>query len=78
MHKINEEANVETKAYHKDGFADGMSKGEAKGRSEGKADGMREKELETAQKFLAAGVPAETVASCTGLSVDEIREMERK
>lgn len=27
MHKINEEAKVETKAYHKDGFADGMSKG---------------------------------------------------
>jgi len=61
---------AETKAYYKDGFAEG--------RAEGKAEGMREKALETAQKFLAAGVPAETVASCTGLNVDEIREMERK
>ena len=54
---------AETKAYYKDGFA------------EGRAEGMREKALEAAQKFLAAGVPAETVAFCTGLSVDEIREM---
>ena len=58
---------AETKAYYKDGFAEG--------RAEGRAEGMREKALEAAQKFLAAGVPAETVASCTGLNVDEIREM---
>jgi len=46
--------------------------------TKGRAEGMREKALEAAQKFLEAGVPAETVASCTGLNVDEIREMERK
>ncbi len=65
---------AETKAYFKDGFAageaEGIMKGKAEGREEGMREGMREKALDTARKLLAAGIPAETVASCTGLSLD--------
>ncbi len=78
---------AEIKAYFKDGYAEGMSKGMAegmsKGRTEGLAEGMsrgraegiRENALDTARKFLSAGIPAETVASCTGLSLDEVGAM---
>lgn len=54
---------AETKAYYKDGFADG------------KTEGMMEKALDTAHKLLAAGIQPETVASCTGLSVEEVKSL---
>ncbi len=60
---------AEIKAYFKDGFAEG--------KAEGKAEGMKEKALDTAYKLLAAGIQPETVASCTGLSPEEIKALSR-
>ena len=58
---------AEVKAYFKDGFAAGIA--------EGMAEGMKKKALDTARKLLAAGIQAEIVASCTGLSSDEVKSL---
>ena len=68
---------AETRAYYKDGFAEGRAEGRTEGRNEGRNEGMREKALDTARRLLAAGIQPETIASCTGLSPDEIKSLSR-
>ena len=52
-------------------------KGREEGREEGRAEGAREKAIETARAFLKMGVPAETVAAGTGLTMDEVQAIAR-
>ena len=57
-------------------FEDGMEKGIEKGKAEGLAEGKAEGKIEE-QRFIAAnfkkqGINIETIAQCTGLSVEEI------
>ena len=67
---MNEMDIIAQKKYaHKTGLAEGMAEGLAKGRAEGEISKARD----GAVKFIAAGVPAETIAACLGLSIDEVR-----
>ncbi len=67
--KIMNELDIiaQRKYAHKTGFAEG--------RTEGIAEGEMSKARDVAAKFIAAGISEETVASCTGLSMDELRSI---
>ena len=53
-------------------FEDGMEKGKAEGKIEGKMEGKAEEQRLIAANFKKQGVNIETIAQCTGLSVEEI------
>lgn len=57
------------------GLRKGEAKGLAKGLAEGLAKGKAAEQRQIATRFKEQGVPAETIAQCTGLSVDEIRRL---
>ena len=54
---------AEIKAYYKDGYRDGQ------------AEGIEKKARDDARNFLAAGVSPEVIASCTGLNIEEVRDL---
>ncbi len=54
-----------------EGHAEGLAEGLRKGREEGYAQGVEA----TARRLLAMGLPTETVADATGLSLDEVNRM---
>ena len=56
-------------------FEDGMEKGIEKGKVEGKAEGKAEEQRLIAANFKKQGIDIETIAQCTGLSVEEINEL---
>jgi predicted transposase/invertase (TIGR01784 family) len=56
------------------GIEKGRNEGEAIGIERGRAEGEHAKAIETAQKLLAAGIPQQIIADCTGLSVGEIQK----
>ena len=60
-------------------FDDGMRKGRAEGRAEGEAIGLEKgkklEKIETARNLISLGVPIETIATATGLSIDEISSL---
>ena len=45
------------------------------GREEGRKEGREEAVLQTAQKFLQAGVPADIVAKCTNLDLETLKKL---
>ena len=66
----------------KEGIEIGEERGIAKGREEGieigQAQGRQEGLMQTAITALKQGIPAETVASFTGLSVLEVEALKNK
>ena len=66
----------------KEGIEIGEERGIAKGREEGLSEGLKkgrdEAILQTAITALKQGIPAETVASFTGLSVLEVEALKNK
>ena len=50
-------------------------KGAARGRADGRADGRAEEKKENALNFKNLGVPVETIAQATGLTIDEINSL---
>ena len=52
--------------------AEGMAKGMAKGRAEGRAEGSNEANINAAQRMLADGMSKELVMKYTGLSPEQI------
>ena len=64
----------------KEGIEQGVEKGieigEERGIAKGREEGMSEGILQTAVAALKQGIPAETVASFTGLSVTEIEQLQ--
>lgn len=58
-----------------EGRAEGKAEGKAEGRAEGKAEGKAEGIRETASKMKSHGLPIETIAQITGLSIDDIRKL---
>ena len=44
-------------------------------RREGREEGREEAVLQTAQKFLQAGVPADIVAKCTNLDLEKLKKL---
>ena len=57
------------------GEAKGLAKGKAEGRAEGLAKGKAQEQRQIAAKFKKQGVDIETIAQCTGLSVEEISQL---
>ena len=60
----------------KKGLEKGRKQGMKKGLSQGRAEGSHAKAIETARNFLRMGFPAEKVAEGTGLSLEEIQNLE--
>ena len=58
-----------------EGIAEGRAEGIAEGRAEGIAEGRAEREREIARNFKNMGVSLETIASSTGLSIEEIEKL---
>lgn len=50
----------------------GVERGRAEGRAEGLAEGEKRKTLEIARQMKSRGIPADVVAQCTGLDVEDI------
>ena len=61
-----------------EGREEGRVEGERKGLEEGERKGREEGKFSNAVNFLRAGVPAETVANATVLSLDTVRELAAK
>lgn len=59
----------------KEGEEIGMAKGMKKGHAEGRAEGIRQNQIATAINLKQAGVPLETIAQCTGLSIQEVESL---
>lgn len=78
---------AEVKAYYKEGIRDGIKegiekgiekgikKGIKKGREEGLQEGKTQERHHVAKNMLSAGIPADTVASCTGLTLEELKTL---
>ena len=60
------------------GRQEGIEIGEERGIAKGREEGMSEGILQTAVAALKQGIPAETVASFTGLSVLEVEALKNK
>lgn len=60
------------------GIAEGRARGIAEGIAEGRAKGRAEFSLEIAVKLIATGMPDETIANLTELSIDEIKALRDK
>lgn len=58
-----------------EGIAEGRAEGIAEGRAKGIAEGRAEREREIARNFKNMGVSLETIASSTGLSIEEIEKL---
>lgn len=62
-----------------EGYADGKAEGRAEGRAEGLAEGRIEGKaegmVEVARNMKGMGLPVETIARCTSLSVEEIEKL---
>ena len=52
--------------------------GERKGREEGERKGRKEERLSIAKSLLMTGIPAETVAKATGLSLETVQDLAGK
>lgn len=55
------------------GLAEGKAEGRAEGKAEGRAEGKAEEQRQIAANLKKQGVEIETIALCTGLSVEEIK-----
>ncbi len=43
--------------------------------AEGLAQGAEQKAIETAKNFIQKNIPLETIAECTGLSLEKVQEL---
>ena len=59
----------------KQGLKQGLSKGLKQGRKQGIQQGIQQQAQSGAKNLILAGVPFETIASCMGLSIDEVKKL---
>ncbi len=59
----------------KTGWIEGKAEGKAEGLAEGKAEGLAEGQRLITTNFKKQGICIETIAQCTGLSIEEINEL---
>ena len=57
------------------GVKKGLSKGLSKGLKQGRKQGIQQQARNGARNLILAGVPFETIASCMGLSIDEVKKL---
>ena len=69
---VKEMLECEREIAEQAGFERGMEKGREEGREEGKEEAL----LQTAKNFLALGISPADVAKATGLSADQIRQLQ--
>ena len=60
-----------------EGRAEGRTEGRTEGRAEGRTEGRAEEKIEIASKLLKKGTKIEDVALVTGLSMEEVRGLEK-
>ena len=53
----------------------GLKKGLSKGLKQGRKQGIQQQARNGAKNLILAGVPFETIASCMGLSIDEVKKL---
>ena len=53
----------------------GVKKGLCKGLKQGRKQGIQQQAQSGAKNLILAGVPFETIASCMGLSIDEVKKL---
>ena len=53
----------------------GVKKGLSKGLIQGRKQGIQQQARNGAKNLILAGVPFETIASCMGLSIDEVKKL---
>ena len=53
----------------------GVKKGLSKGLKQGRKQGIQQQAQSGAKNLILAGVPFETIASCMGLSIDEVKKL---
>ena len=53
----------------------GVKKGLSKGLKQGRKQGIQQQARNGAKNLILAGVPFETIASCMGLSIDEVKKL---
>ena len=58
-----------------EGKAEGIAEGRAEGIAEGRAEGLKEKAIEMAIEMLKEGLPIETVAKISKLSISEVEKL---
>ena len=57
------------------GVKKGLKKGLSKGLKQGRKQGIQQQARNGARNLILAGVPFETIASCIGLSIDEVKKL---
>jgi len=60
-----------------EGKAEGIAEGRAEGIAEGRAEGLKEKAIEMAIEMLKEGLPIETVAKISKLSISEVENFKK-
>ena len=60
----------------KEGMAKGMAKGMAEGITEGITEGMAKEKAKIAKKLLEIGMPLESIIQVTGLTENEINNLQ--
>lgn len=58
-----------------EGIAEGRIEGRAEGIAEGRIEGEKAKSVEIAKNLISMGIPLETIAQGTGLTLDELKEL---
>ena len=59
----------------KKGLSKGLKQGLKQGRKQGIQQGIQQQAQSGAKNLILAGVPFETIASCLGLSIDEVKKL---
>ena len=59
----------------KKGLSKGLKQGLSKGLKQGRKQGIQQQAQSGAKNLILAGVPFETIASCMGLSIDEVKKL---
>lgn len=60
-----------------EGRAEGIVEGRAEGRAEGIVEGQRKKAVQIAQKLLLLNMDLDTICSTTGLSIEDINNLNK-
>ena len=63
---------IDRRAQLKYATEKGLAEGREKGLAEGRAEGLAEGTLNTARKMKAEGIPADVIAKCTDLTLEQI------
>ena len=53
----------------------GWEEGKIEGKMEGQKEGAEQNKIETAKKLIQKNIPLETIAECTGLSLEKVQEL---